>query len=146
MAKARAPAFTVKPRRSIAASIRSRVSLEIERLPDRAYDTVLRDTPASRATSPMVATMLLSTFLVNRFDKSMKLDPVLQVSCGRTMHDRDLGWQTAWKFLSNRGTAAHNRWEQRPPPIAPLTYVSSLGSSDIKVPVRNRITDRGSGD
>ena len=44
----------------MAAWMRSCVSPEIGRFPERAYDTVLRDTPATRATSPMVATVLLS--------------------------------------------------------------------------------------
>ena len=46
VASARAPAFTVNPRLLIASSMRSRVSREIDRLPDSAYDTVLRETPA----------------------------------------------------------------------------------------------------
>ncbi len=59
VASARAPALTVNPRLAMASSMRSRVSREMDRLPDSAYDTVLRETPASRATSPMVAIVLL---------------------------------------------------------------------------------------
>jgi hypothetical protein len=42
---------------SAAASTRRRTSSEMGRLPDSAYDAVLRLTPASRATSPIVATL-----------------------------------------------------------------------------------------
>ena len=62
VARARAPAFTVNPRFTMAFSIRSRVSREMERLPDSAYETVLRETPAARATSPIVAIVLLVPF------------------------------------------------------------------------------------
>jgi hypothetical protein len=52
--RARAPAFGVKPSSATARSMRSRVSVEIVRLPESAYDTVERETPACRATSPIV--------------------------------------------------------------------------------------------
>src|SRR6478609_11974397 len=55
VAKARAPAFGVKSRSAMARSIRRRVSAEIDRLPESAYETVLRATPARLATSSMVA-------------------------------------------------------------------------------------------
>src|SRR6478736_225147 len=55
VARARAPAFGVKSRSAMARSIRRRVSAEIDRLPESAYETVLRATPARLATSSMVA-------------------------------------------------------------------------------------------
>ena len=58
VASALAPAFGVKPSWLIADSMRSRVSREIVRLPDSAYETVLRETPAALATSPIVATLV----------------------------------------------------------------------------------------
>src|SRR6478752_2246261 len=55
VARARAPALGVKSRSAMARSIRRRVSAEIDRLPESAYETVLRATPARLATSSMVA-------------------------------------------------------------------------------------------
>ena len=91
VASARAPALTVNPRLAIAASMRPRVSWEIDRLPESAYDTVLLETPAARATSPIVA-MVLRCFSY-RFDKCVALtkpigyqeatqvEPVRQFEC-----------------------------------------------------------------
>src|SRR3954451_6150202 len=53
---ARAPAFGVYFNVLMASSTRRRVSGEIERFPESAYETVLRETPAALATSPKVAT------------------------------------------------------------------------------------------
>src|SRR5690606_3918591 len=72
-ASARAPAFGVYASASAAASTRRRTSSEMGRLPDSAYDAVLRLTPASRATSPIVAT--LTSWLLNRFDGCVALLP-----------------------------------------------------------------------
>jgi hypothetical protein len=55
----------------MASSIRRRVSSEIVRFPDRAYETVLRDTPAAFATSPMVATCYTLS-RSNRFDEPVR--------------------------------------------------------------------------
>jgi hypothetical protein len=45
----------------MACSTRRRVGAEIDRLPDRTYDTVDVDTPAARATSSIVAISELLT-------------------------------------------------------------------------------------
>src|SRR5690606_29524943 len=66
VASARAPAFAVYPSSTTASFTRCRTSAEIVRLPDRAYDAVLRDTPAARATSPIVTTR----------DSSLSAEPV----------------------------------------------------------------------
>ena len=55
----RAPACGRNCSSSIACSTRRRVSGEIGRAPLSTYDTVLRDTPARRATSAMVTAIPL---------------------------------------------------------------------------------------
>ncbi len=57
VASARAPALGVYPSVRTASSTRRRTSAEIALFPESAYDAVLRETPATRATSPMVATV-----------------------------------------------------------------------------------------
>ena len=66
VARARAPALTVNPSSGWPRSMRSRVSREIVRLPESAYETVLRETPAARATSSIVAMSIRSSS--NRFE------------------------------------------------------------------------------
>src|SRR5690349_21271147 len=56
LASARAPACGWYPRSAIAAATRSRVAVEMGRRPLNAYETVLVDTPAARATSSIVTT------------------------------------------------------------------------------------------
>src|SRR5674476_1495694 len=54
VASALAPAFVVYPSSRTAAATRACTAGVVVLLPDNAYDAVLRDTPAARATSPML--------------------------------------------------------------------------------------------
>ena len=94
-----AAAFGTKPASCMTLSMRSRVGWLMGRLPERAYDTVLRDTPASSAMRP-ISTALLIT-LVNGI--------VVEVTADRPAHRRCLTLARARRLP--RASSSHRRAE-----------------------------------
>ena len=115
VARARAPAFGVKSRSAMARSIRRRVSAEIDRLPESAYETVLRATPARLATSSMVA-ILADPFIV----EAVRFAYCERKHCRSSRVGRNVlacrpgTWQPhAWAAASERGVETRGRCPAR---------------------------------
>ena len=139
VAKARAPAFGVKSRSAMARSIRRRVSAEIDRLPESAYETVLRATPARLATSSMVA-ILAHPLIVEAVRFPQLLAQPLSVVKGWSewavfLHTDN---HDAWAAASERGVRSPGSPATDPKASDVAEAASSTASSTHDAPVSCR--------